>query len=1334
MKPSARGVCSLFSSAIALVSVLSGFALAQTPPPLLAQGGFEVPVLPAGTSQATPPPSTGTLWAFGGRSGIAANGSTINAGNPPAPEGNQIAYVTGGTGTAISQSFTATSGRHVITSKAAQRIQAGTADTQTVSVQIDGLEIQRLSPTRGSYAVYQSQSFKLTTGLHTIRLVGQDATGTQTMLIDDVAVTPITSLGKLWSDPTAWAGGKVPTSSTLANIPAGITILLDGAGITKELQIDGTLYCLDKDLSLDSASIMVHGRLECGSEVSPHVSQLTITLSGLMGPHDPATMGYRVIGAMQSGIIELHGEQRVSWTQLSSTASAGTTVLQLTSSVDWRPLDQIVVAPSREQIAEGEVATIQSVNGSQVTLTAPLSYTHWGQTQDFSNPTTTWTLDERAEVGLLTRNIKIQGDGTSTTAGNGGHMMTMDTSVVHASGIELYLMGQKSLLGRYPFHWHLLGNAPGQYIKNSSIHDSFNRCVTVHGTNDTLVADNVCYNFIGHGYFLEDGYEERNVFDHNLGVLARKPRRCPTVDPNTFVFPAPFPCEAVPSPHLKDTDWRGGSASNGPAVFWIGHPNNTYTNNAAAGSGGTGFWYGMQDVVGPSSAAKFNVPPTYNPRFQTFGVFNNNRAHSNNQGFSSCRDGGGAPGMEPPNEALIQNLTATNNLQGVWPCAGPMHIQNARFTNMIVANSPNEMQAPNPMTFQNSVFIGYSNNAPAAAQPNAGSHWRAIQNYDQGYSLENVHFVNYDRPGMAAFVPGLGAHKHAKNRATGLTFSNAPNLFRDPYDFSAPANGPTGWGDVIHDIDGKFAGAGWALVSDFPIMYDSTCTKPVVYPGTTNREIVDGYACPARYGRLLTEHGTTIGPVTVMRSDGYYSTAPAIGARVVTETSVNSKYIYTWRYTAGLQFKTLDVELSGAWDQDTAIYELLDMPSTVLITTPGWSAAVDVNDLKAGVGHRYLYKDHSLFLKMKASGTTWQALDLVNVCLFPASGCSPGVRTGFLLPSVTITAPRDGMRFASGASFTVQATSPNNVSSMKLYLGEKFIGTDTAAPYQWTLTGTNDGSYPLKVVVETTTGETYTAVQQLFVGEPSTGRVDITSIRDGQTYNLNAMPQIVFTLANWPMTAGGKHLNLLVDDVDRGAYYTTAPITLPALAQGKHKIELALTTATGTITAISDRATIYALPLNIVADFEDGVDQRATWTADNASLIRSLKSLDYFWGSPDTAAGHGDGEDDVNFFSLSSDGTANSSATFELRLDPLQNWTSYQKIVIVAATGPMEVLLVDSVGVERSLGNWKATTGISLSPAAAGLSNVSAVRLRYPEPAGPAGTASDQVVYGISVQ
>ena len=72
---------------------------------------------------------------------------------------------------------------------------------------------------------------------------------------------------------------------------------------------------------------------------------------------------------------------------------------------------------------------------------------------------------------------------------------------MYVDGVELNRMGQNMHLAWYPIHWHLIGDADGQYIRNSAIHGTYSRCVTVHGTNDLLIENNVTYNNIGHCFF-----------------------------------------------------------------------------------------------------------------------------------------------------------------------------------------------------------------------------------------------------------------------------------------------------------------------------------------------------------------------------------------------------------------------------------------------------------------------------------------------------------------------------------------------------------------------------------------------------------------------------------------------------------------------------------------------------------------------------------------------------------------------------------------------------------------------------------------------------------------
>jgi cell surface hyaluronidase len=53
-------------------------------------------------------------------------------------------------------------------------------------------------------------------------------------------------------------------------------------------------------------------------------------------------------------------------------------------------------------------------------------------------------------------------------------------------------MGQKGVLGRYPIHFHVIGRADMNqvYVKHCSIHQSFQRCVAIHDSQNILVVKN----------------------------------------------------------------------------------------------------------------------------------------------------------------------------------------------------------------------------------------------------------------------------------------------------------------------------------------------------------------------------------------------------------------------------------------------------------------------------------------------------------------------------------------------------------------------------------------------------------------------------------------------------------------------------------------------------------------------------------------------------------------------------------------------------------------------------------------------------------------------------
>lgn len=108
----------------------------------------------------------------------------------------------------------------------------------------------------------------------------------------------------------------------------------------------------------------------------------------------------------------------------------------------------------------------------------------------------------------------------ATYVGYGGHTLFIHNSIVRLEGIEVRNMGQGGRMAKYPIHWHHRKDAPGQYLKRSSVHDSFHRTVVIHDTNYVLVEDVVAYKCFGHSVYLEDGTEIGNQFFNNLIVTS----------------------------------------------------------------------------------------------------------------------------------------------------------------------------------------------------------------------------------------------------------------------------------------------------------------------------------------------------------------------------------------------------------------------------------------------------------------------------------------------------------------------------------------------------------------------------------------------------------------------------------------------------------------------------------------------------------------------------------------------------------------------------------------------------------------------------------------------
>ena len=204
--------------------------------------------------------------------------------------------------------------------------------------------------------------------------------------------------------------------------------------------------------------------------------------------------------------------------------------------------------------------------------------------------------------------------------GFGGHIEVTSPGVAKVDSVELYRMGQTNVVGRYPFHLHLIGNRGSEsYIADSSIHHSFFRAAVVHGTNNTKVSGNVAYDIVGHAYYLEDGVEEFNVFEYNLGAFIQF--LGPSADPTSFYVQA--------LPWFRSSADLVVPSDTAVSPFYIPNANNVYRGNAASGG-----WSGYSFPGFLKPVGSFSDRPIV-PRHRPLRGFDGNSAHSTGFWFMS---------------------------------------------------------------------------------------------------------------------------------------------------------------------------------------------------------------------------------------------------------------------------------------------------------------------------------------------------------------------------------------------------------------------------------------------------------------------------------------------------------------------------------------------------------------------------------------------------------------------------------------------------------------------------------------------------------------------------
>ena len=587
----------------------------------------------------------------------------------------------------------------------------------------------------------------------------------------------------LWSSRFTWGNEEPPQSGQLVVVPRRQTLVLDTVTpVLGYVVVQGGELIFDEEAVDDQVALHTHGmiitgggRLVVGTEDNPFTAKTQIVLYGDVLSTEIPVYGAKTL-ALRQGSIDIHGKPLTkTWTRLAETAQAGSTVLRLLDPVDWEVGGKIVVASTSFSQRENEELTIAEVmeGGTALRLHTALEYDHISVVQMIDGR----EIATRAEVGYLTRNIVVRGSvneefvsevsacpeefrtgqfqlqtcflgrfGDETLSDQFGSQI-----MIHApeqnrgdvagrfSYIEVTHAGQAFRLGRYPIHFHLNGDVSGSYVRGCSIHHTFNRAVTMHAVDNLVVENNVAYNILGHAYFLEDGIEQKNTIQDNLGVFVRA------------------------SSSLLNVDIT-------PAVYWVVNPNNIVRRNAAAGGTHFGFWYRLPvNPTGPS------FDSTVFPQRLCLGEFSDNSAHS--FGWYGLWI---FPKYTPSETAVFKNFLSWKNERGVeFADTGAVQLHNSTLLdNKEAGFEATELESEwgGPLV-KNLLIVGHSEitSDNAAFCTTAG-----VKTPHTPYlTVESVTFVNFDREGCTA----VAACSHCKNlqggfesRFSDIRFVNSPRL------------------------------------------------------------------------------------------------------------------------------------------------------------------------------------------------------------------------------------------------------------------------------------------------------------------------------------------------------------------------------------------------------------------------------------------------------------------------------------------------------------------------------------------------------------------------------
>ena len=259
-------------------------------------------------------------------SGIASNGSVFN--NPDALNGNNAAFIQG-QGTISQSIYFAQGGDYTLSLLAAYR--DGYNGSNPIAVLIDGVNVGTITPTSTYYQLYQTSSFTVTAGTHTITFAGETAGGPdRTSFIDNVSIRSVNG------NPIR-IGDVDSTSSDPLTVTLSVT--------NGSLSLSGTdgLTMLAGDGS-DDATMTFQGT----------ASSINAALNGLVFTPDTDFRGQAVVQVVSSDTGGMGGPQ--------------TTISSVTIDVTGPNIPPVNTVPGDQSATEHQTLIFSTATGNAISV------------------------------------------------------------------------------------------------------------------------------------------------------------------------------------------------------------------------------------------------------------------------------------------------------------------------------------------------------------------------------------------------------------------------------------------------------------------------------------------------------------------------------------------------------------------------------------------------------------------------------------------------------------------------------------------------------------------------------------------------------------------------------------------------------------------------------------------------------------------------------------------------------------------------------------------------------------------------------------------------------